>query len=745
MKRLIIIVLLAAAGVYVWSCAIDYDVAVFTFHRHPDLPRTDFLAGKLGVLEPTYARSYLYVAYRHLAGLGFNSAEREQVRSYWQDRESADWDRLDVNWELRWRQARARVAGTKPPRDALPQERYSSDTRAWTLYCSDDAFRTAIGTMKDRQAHFGRSSAAFREWLIAQDTVFSNCTGRDPKIPKPASPRLPALARADRDYQIAAAYFYAGDEPEAERRFRQIATDSASPWRGIAPYLVARSIARFAEQAPSLDRAERELRTILTNPQLAPIHGISANLLRRVRQHADPEGESEALAAALMRPHAENSLRQDLWDYTSVLDRLLEWDPWNNKPGKDARPVPRRDELTDWILDFQSNDRAHSLDRWRRTHSLPWLVAALSHAQSGDTSARELIDASAAIAPDSPAFLTAAWHRNRIRINAHEYPRDELDRILSGSLPPSARNHFRSLRMVTAGDLSEFLRFAQRKPVLVTSIMDEKEVPGIWVDESFRRASATIPRFDRDSIKVLNERMPLRQWRHAIASDILPANLKQEFTLAAFARAILLSDDEAGQELEPAVIRVYPRAEQFLGAWAGDRTLEERRFTGVFALLHMASVKPYLSSGVGFVPPSHHMDSYRNNWWCPLGSKFELDWDLDDYKQRYGTEGVRSDPDAAARRIGFLKEADISEGRHEMERMASTGCAPNFLSAQILAWTKSHSDDHRLPEALALTVRTGRYGCKDEKTARFSREAWSALHRLYPKSEWSRKTPYWFD
>ncbi len=146
---------LVTGGAYLWSCAIDWDVAVFSFHRHPDFPRTDFLKGKLGVLEPTYARSYLYAAYRQLSGMDFNAAEKEQIRSYWQDRLSSDWDHLDVDWELRWRQARARISGTKPPRDHLPPERYTTDTRAWTKYCSDDAFRTAIQTMESRRARFG--------------------------------------------------------------------------------------------------------------------------------------------------------------------------------------------------------------------------------------------------------------------------------------------------------------------------------------------------------------------------------------------------------------------------------------------------------------------------------------------------------------------------------------------------------------------------------------------------------------
>src|SRR5262245_3290691 len=43
----------------VLACGPGFRVAVFSFQRHPDLPRSSFINGELGVLRPTYARSYL--------------------------------------------------------------------------------------------------------------------------------------------------------------------------------------------------------------------------------------------------------------------------------------------------------------------------------------------------------------------------------------------------------------------------------------------------------------------------------------------------------------------------------------------------------------------------------------------------------------------------------------------------------------------------------------------------------------
>src|SRR5712692_9175321 len=45
-------------------------------------------------------------------------------------------------------------------------------------------------------------------------------------------------------------------------------------------------------------------------------------------------------------------------------------------------------------------------------------------------------------------------------------------------------------------------------------------------------------------------------------------------------------------------------------------------------LLHYANVRPFLTSGVSWhVPSSPRMDSYVNNWWCSVDSRYELDWD----------------------------------------------------------------------------------------------------------------------
>ena len=96
----------------------------------------------------------------------------------------------------------------------------------------------------ERVTRFGARSRDVIDWLTAQAAVFQNCAGGPLVLPPPAEAGSDARARADRDYQIAAAYFYATQYDEAAGRFRAIAANTASPWRAYGRYLAARALIR---------------------------------------------------------------------------------------------------------------------------------------------------------------------------------------------------------------------------------------------------------------------------------------------------------------------------------------------------------------------------------------------------------------------------------------------------------------------------------------------------------------------
>ena len=148
---------------------------------------------------------------------------------------------------------------------------------------------------------FGADSPKVREWLAAQDVVFSNCHEGN-KLPEPTNDQ-DASVRADRAYQTAAANFYATNYDLAKQQFDAIAKDKNSSYRIVAPYLAARAMLRkgsFAEKPedakPSLSDAEERLNAILKDSSLKLAHHGASRLLNLVRVRLRPQDKAHELA-----------------------------------------------------------------------------------------------------------------------------------------------------------------------------------------------------------------------------------------------------------------------------------------------------------------------------------------------------------------------------------------------------------------------------------------------------------------
>ena len=443
-------------------------VLIFTPIDRPDAPLQRFLQGELGVLRPTYAPTFLFAAYRQLSGLGFDPAAQAQILALWNEKlGQGDANETAAAAQLgAWNAARAGAAeSSDAPRIGL----YRDDPIRPVSYlnCAPDAFRSAARTLAARIETFGRESAAVRAWLSAQDQVFANCSGAVPQIPVAAPPDAPLLVHADRAYQIAAAYFYAGRFAEAEARFGAITRDPTSPWSRIAPYLAARALIRqatlaedFGFDAAILRNAETALQKILGEVELDEIHPAAEALLEFVRFRLHPEERLHELAGALLQERLSPGVAHRLWDYRLLLDP-----PWINR-------IQRFDDLTDWILTLPDRRPAaleHALQRWTETRSFPWRVAALAKIAPGHPRLAELL-AAAEVPPNHPAAATVAFYRIRLLSEAGDRraARLRLDRWRARApdqLPPAAVNAFRAQSLALARNLREFIEAAPRIPV----------------------------------------------------------------------------------------------------------------------------------------------------------------------------------------------------------------------------------------------------------------------------------------
>jgi hypothetical protein len=767
MKRALVLAVLFAAFVPAgwWlakACAPDFFVPVFTYKRHPDLPRSGFINGRLGVLQPTFARSYLVIAYRYLNGIGMNPREREQARDYYKDRETGSWDHTGTDWPAAWREVRSRIKSPPPPPTRLVtggQLTYDRDTHSFALNCAEDAFRVAVHTLDARRSQFGVSSAAFRSWLSAQDSVFANCDNDAAVVPAEANSDLPPLIHADRDYQIAAAHFYAGNYQSAVDRFRRISQDATSPWSTMSRYLVARTLLRMSDDpkdaASAEARLETEARDIFANQGLSAIHGMTWNLVERAGIRQRDQSYFRELAHLLSTKGQDDGLREELWNYTDLYDGVIgpadpnAIDRPSQAPAADVSHF-RDADLSDWIFCIQARDSSvfsHSLTRWKETRSTAWMLAALSHMAATNARNDGILLAAAAIPASSPAYLTAQFHVLRIyeELGEKAAARDGLNKLLSSPLLkdlPSSANLFRGLQMLAAPTLGEFLQFAARKPVMITLQMNFGEAPDFYGDQPDIKSHGAGERFDRDATRVLNRNTPFRLLKEAALAGSLPPELRGEALMTAFTRGLMLGEDLP--EIANKLAEAAPDVGALTNAYLNEKTEDGRRFAAAFLLLHRPEARPYFGSGISRQTDPGKLDSYRDNWWCPMDIEAELDSRAND-DDWYGFT-----PNVLQRSAGhvtpeFLTGSAATDAKQEFAKLGTLGAATDFLGAIVFHYAESHRDDSRIPEALHDLVRSGHYGCADVNTWKTTRAAFRMLHLRYPRSEWAKRTPTWFN
>jgi hypothetical protein len=742
----------------VLGCGPFFEQAIFTYSLHPDLPLAGFAQGQLGVLQPTYARSYLYVAYRYLSGMGFNAEEQQALLALWDERLQPHTDRWNVqvnNAMKTWYDARAQAIGADTPPAINVFKALEARNGQWYFHqyvnCTADAFLSAARTLTERMAQFGANNAEIRDWVRAQDQVFSNCSGT-PSIPNPAAPQSPAVLRADRTYQIAAAHFYAGNFATAEQMFRAIADDPSSPWRPIAPYLEARSLLRRGSLVPRYDEvdrgalgaAERKLDGILRDRNLQAIHPAASRLVAVVRFRLEPDARLHELAHRLLTPNIGQTLKQELWDYTLLLDHITD--------ARDATSThqARSDDLTDWLLTFQDQSPsalAHAVDRWTATTAQPWLLAALAKIGPGHPQLPELLAAAGHVPREAPAFASVAFHRLRLLATSgqREDARQQLEALLAqggSQFPPSARNLLLALRMRLARNLEEFLSYAPRIPVAITYNIDGRELPAdLESHERLKLMARDRPLFDGDSARILNRHLPLGMLREAVHRGILPPHLRRELVMAVLVRSLLLGEEATLRDLVPVVKNLMPELGPYLDEYRATVNREARAFVGLLMILRFPGLKPYVPDNIGRIIPLDQTDNYRDNWWCATNAVTSTSPGEAD---RLPLPLAQLYPDSPDAPLEFLRPEHTMAAQQELQRLAALGTAPNYLSQQVTAWGERATGDSRVPEALHLAVKATRFGCTDAETGTFSKAAFELLHKRYPKSPWAQKTQYWY-
>jgi hypothetical protein len=308
-------------------CGPGYTTPLFDTKSSPENPWADYAAGRLGIVKPTFHRSVLIAAYRHIAGNGLNAAEQQALVEVW-TAEIKNKDHGDNTVD------EAVQAWVKKRKEVFEKEEKTPDIyteRAYGGYdffpnCTKNAFETATETLGDRITRHGPGDASVVNWTTAQDQVFENCSSGK-RTPDEAPPGSPDWLQKDRAYQKAAAEFYSLDYESAKKHFAEIAQDSESPWQETADYLVARTLIRQASLSKDAAKAsrfyedaERHLQKFASRS--GKFSASAERMLGLIAYRLRPKERVSDLAKKIAIYGGNDNFRQDVIDYTWLLDKF---------------------------------------------------------------------------------------------------------------------------------------------------------------------------------------------------------------------------------------------------------------------------------------------------------------------------------------------------------------------------------------------------------------------------------------
>jgi hypothetical protein len=740
----------------VLACGPFYDEAVFSATIHPDLPFRLYADGNLALVEPTFARSYLVVAYRYLNNKPLSSSEREQILNFWRFR-LGDASRSDSDNAVDlWLTTRNKALGIKPSdsSDRLYPYRSAGSNDDYNPYlnCNDDAFKQAVKTLQEKVAKYGAGSAAVKDWLAAQDSVFCHCSapqydyktkaqGKEPPLPSPAAADTSEEVKRERAYQIASANFYAKNFDEAAKQFGAIALDSASPYQKISAYLVARCLIRKATVSTNkgidqvaLLAAHNKLLELQADPAMVSMKEGIEGLLNFVGLRLDPAVTLQQLSKKIAA--GDSNLYQDMDGYIYILDSAFKEDSedastTHSVDDTKLAAAMHGDDMTDWIWTFSTNDKAsleHALSRYREKKNDGWLLCVGSKLTGKEAYAGEILEALAKIDKASPAYVTA--NSQRARVLAEQGHNDRaiaaIDSALSVAKAPSAMNALNLQKLMLSKSLEQMITLSYRSPALIVGDAESQTLSSEWQKLDQKKTDGktytTLPTMLRpEGAVAINQKLPLNLFLQAAQSQQVPAALRKDIAQAVFCRSVLLHDQNSSNKASALLKQYMPNLASQLARY-DSAGADSKEFSAAFLMLKYPGIRPYVTAGVGRTTEFGRLDDYQDNWWISI------------------------EADKAVKFAGqqFLKPADLAKAKAEVATINSLSTGPNYLGKVTIDYARKHLSDPRVPEALHMVVRATKLGASNDKTSAISKQAFQILHQNYKGNPWTVKTPYYY-
>ena len=765
---------------------------------------------KLSAMVDTYASNpFSARTWRVLNGLGDPMIEPSYSGSdTWQNQDA--WKNL--------------VAAILPPGQAVQEVGY------------DCRIGYPLQVLQSRIATLGKDNPYMQQWLKVQGKVLQVCSNPDTidvVLPEPTEtdPAHPTMQAEDRAYQEATVAFYK-DKAKAIELFRAIAATD-SPHKAAARYNIANLMANSKDVAA----ARAEANAILADPSLAPVHGITQELLGYIANLEDtPAGWSALIDDSIKVIEtptkdilASDKLKADYGralndiDYAGIRGKRDDWWlsgtlPENPTISKAILDASRQHPMALWMMAGQTlqenyNAAPWSLvgDKWQQ-RTTSYLDQALAVTPSGaqipalpldvlntlrakpDDATREALwgkvhgafDAaqkSCGEAPETAAL--GIYLAQAVRVSAatghFDQAYDELAKLPLKGSSFYQYNVVQKLGQYLVGQGMAAEGRKMRDKLLTPAYMSALPVsmsPGVtdgfanflgWVAEDEAHWKAALATNSQKTANPILNFLPAKAlW--ALADDpMFSGEQKALLTRVAWTRGFARGGTPSASDTDK-LYAANPKLKESADKIAAEfpklrperqRLLMVLRNPRLGILVNAPELWSTLENVDDWTDVSSG-DHNDRNWWCPLETDRQLASLRTDLKNNagmidsgdYSYRGLAAVYDQKLRdnltpkMDGLLKQHPMVKAVNwkEVAALASMPSAPRLLSQSAIRWGKASRGDDGAPEALALAVKTTRYGCNWHGRHRaYSETAQQLLKAKFGSTVWAAQTPYWFD
>lgn len=249
----------------------------------------------------------------------------------------------------------------------------------------------------------------------------------------------------------------------------------------------------------------------------------------------------------------------------------------------------------------------------------------------------------------------------------------------------------------------------------------------------------------------LIDRLPIAELKQLAGETRIPPEVRARFARIAWTRSYLI-DKRMPKDLDQLTRTLNPELAANWHSKLGARTDDHQLLLDVLRSPSMNLRAASRADGDwrydSNVPLKvAEIDTYEhslNNWWCgPVAEEF-AEREESILSDSLGEGASRATAERMLAKSWVWNALD----RNERAALAEHPMAPRVLAEAAVAWGQKADSRHPdgADEALALAVRSTRYGCQFQGGhGRWSKAAWDVLHQRFPDSDVAKRTRWWFD